>query len=76
MLPLSRDEVHLADLKRALSLYRLVFGQLRQEDLLRFLTERLSPEKASEMAAQLPMNLEPPAEYDMGRPKPVQKPGI
>ena len=76
MLPLSRDEVHLADLKRALSLYRLVFGQLRQEDLLRFLTERLSPEKASEMAAQLPMNLEPPADYDMGRPKPVQKPGI
>ncbi|MEP6495685.1 MAG: hypothetical protein ABJF01_23580 [bacterium] len=36
-LPLSRDSVRYAALKRSLVLYRMVFGQPRQEDLLDFL---------------------------------------
>jgi hypothetical protein len=39
-LPLSRERAFLADLKRSLVAYRLVFGQPRQEDLIEFLTDR------------------------------------
>ncbi|WP_139559807.1 DEAD/DEAH box helicase [Methylotetracoccus oryzae] len=38
LLPLSRDSARLAKLKRGLALYRLVFGQPRQEDLLAHLS--------------------------------------
>ena len=49
-LPLSRDAVRYSELRRSLVLYRMVFGQPRQEDLLEFLssdaeTGRLSPEE-------------------------------
>jgi len=37
-LPLSREASYINDLKRTLVAYRMVFGQPRQEDLLRFLT--------------------------------------
>ncbi|GAB6155732.1 hypothetical protein JCM17380_44830 [Desulfosporosinus burensis] len=37
-LPLSREASYKNDLKRTLVAYRMVFGQPRQEDLLRFLT--------------------------------------
>lgn len=37
LLPYSRDAAHLKRLKTGLALYRLVFGQPRQEDLLAFL---------------------------------------
>lgn len=37
MLPLSRDVSRLEDLKRSMALYRMVFGQPRQEDLLAFI---------------------------------------
>lgn len=39
LLPLSRDEIHLQRLKRGLGLYRLVFGQPRQEELLTHLCD-------------------------------------
>lgn len=40
MLPLSRDVAHFDELKQAMALYRLVFGQPRQEDLMRLLASR------------------------------------
>ena len=40
IIPLSREVARLANLKRTLAVYRLVFGQPRQEDLIEFL---LSP---------------------------------
>lgn len=39
-LPLSREVAELARLKRGVALYRLVFGQPRQEELLSYLEER------------------------------------
>jgi len=40
-LPLSRDIEKLDDLHRSLVVYRMVFGQPRQEDLLHFLRSRV-----------------------------------
>lgn len=41
----SREESHFSRLKKMLVIYRLVFGQPRQEDLLKYLTEQLASEK-------------------------------
>jgi hypothetical protein len=40
MLPFSREQQRLPDLKASLAVYRLVFGQPRQEDLLAYLKDR------------------------------------
>ena len=44
-LPLSRDRERLEALRRSLTLYRMVFGQNRQEDLLAYLMTNLSAEQ-------------------------------
>lgn len=59
-LPLSRDQAHYTALKRALAVYRMVFGQSRQEDLLTFLLEHLSKSDAQAVADQLRIDLSPP----------------
>lgn len=45
VLPLSREIDQLARLKRSLALYRMVFGQPRQEDLLAWLATRTSDQR-------------------------------
>jgi hypothetical protein len=55
VLPLSREVAQYERLKRSLALYRLVFGQARQEDLLAFLGER---EGAAELG-RFRISLEP-----------------
>ena len=60
-LPLSRDKARYAQLRRALAVYRMVFGQSRQEDLLTFLLEHLSERDAQAVADQLRINLSPPS---------------
>jgi hypothetical protein len=59
LLPFSRDAARLDRLKIGLALYRLVFGQPRQEDLLAFLGQA-SPE-AQATFGDLILSLEPPA---------------
>lgn len=61
LLPLSRDAVQFARLKRGLALYRLVFGQPRQEDLLAHLGERLAPEDIDRVVAEWRIDLSPPS---------------
>ena len=39
MLPLSREETRIVDLRRSVALYRLVFGQARQEEFVRLLRQ-------------------------------------
>jgi hypothetical protein len=51
IIPFSKEEQLLAHLKRCLVLYRLVFGQPRQEDLLNHLLEKL-PKEAAEAACK------------------------
>lgn len=59
-LPLSRDRQRLEALRHSLTVYRMAFGQNRQEDLVSFLLERLPDDKMEVMAANLQINLEPP----------------
>ena len=48
-LPMSRDSERLRDLKNTLVLYRMVFGQPRQEDLVEFLRKYLDEEAIEEI---------------------------
>jgi hypothetical protein len=43
-LPLSREVSHLEALRRSLAVYRMVFGQPRQDDLMAYLLENVDPE--------------------------------
>lgn len=60
VLPLSRDHARIDTLRRSLAAYRMVFGQARQEDLLAYLLSQLPDALASQFAAELRINLEPP----------------
>ncbi len=60
LLPMSRDGAQLARLKRGLALYRLVFGQPRQEDLLAHLSDRLPPEDIDRVVNEWRIDLSPP----------------
>ena len=60
-LPLSRDIDRLAALRRSLAVYRMVFGQPRQEDLLAYLLERLPGPDAARILGELRIDLSPPA---------------
>ena len=57
VLPLSRDASQLQALKRSLAVYRMVFGQPRQDDLMTFLQERYSGETLRAMAPSLQIDL-------------------
>ncbi|WP_225034081.1 helicase-related protein [Paraburkholderia sp. XV] len=59
MLPLSRDESRYRQLKRSLALYRLVFAQPRQEDLLSCLEQNLSEEDAAASVGRWRISLGP-----------------
>jgi hypothetical protein len=58
-LPLSRDRLHLEDLRRSLAVYRMVFGQPRQDDLLAYLLEALGPRALESYAPLLRIDLRP-----------------
>ena len=62
-LPLSRDRDRLDALRRSLTLYRMVFGQNRQEDLLAYLLANFTDEQVQHLVQQLCINLEPPHTY-------------
>jgi len=59
-LPLSRDTNRAAMLRRALTLYRMAFGQARQEDLIDYLQQRIPKEAISAVASELRIDLSPP----------------
>lgn len=60
LLPFSREVQQLERPKRGLALYRLVFGQPRQEDLLVHLPERIPPEQAESLTHTWRISLSPP----------------
>jgi hypothetical protein len=59
-LPLSRDRLRLEALRRSLAVYRMVFGQPRQEDLLIYLLRRLPAARAEELVGEARIDLSPP----------------
>ena len=58
-LPLSRDADHFRALQRSLAVYRMVFGQPRQDDLMTFLLERCSSEELQRIEPLLRIDLSP-----------------
>ena len=58
--PLSRDAERLGELRRSLTVYRMVFGQPRQEDFLEFILRQVPQERRREIAAALTVDLSPP----------------
>lgn len=58
MFPFSRERRKILQLQRELAVYRLVFGQPRQEDLLALLAE--GREEAPELLEEMRICLEPP----------------
>jgi hypothetical protein len=60
VLPLSRDWDRLPSLKNSLAIYRMVFGQPRQEDLLNYLLSRVPKERLLQEMDSLRIDLSPP----------------
>jgi hypothetical protein len=56
---LSRDRRRLVDLKHSLTLYRMVFGQPRQGDLIEYLATRVSAQERERLQVALRVDLEP-----------------
>jgi hypothetical protein len=59
-LPLSRERDRIEALRRSLVVYRMVFGQPRQEDLISFLLRTVGPDVLPSLAASLRIDLSPP----------------
>lgn len=59
LLPLSREEARYQRLRRSLALYRMVFAQPRQEDLLACLENTIAPDQTDAIAARWRICLAP-----------------
>ena len=60
VLPLSRDAARIDSLRQALTVYRMVFGQPRQDDLLDFILREVPEDRRQDLAAALIIDLSPP----------------
>jgi hypothetical protein len=60
-LPMSRDLERYDNLRRSLAVYRMAFGQSRQDDLIEFLLSRMPLDQAREIADELRIDLTPPS---------------
>lgn len=58
-LPFSRDAARLHELRRALAIYRMVFGQSRQEDMIAYLLNEIPEEEREKIVAEVHINLSP-----------------
>jgi hypothetical protein len=61
-LPHSRDIAHHENLRKSLVLYRMVFGQNRQEDLVEYLASRFDTEHMTNIMANCRVDLAPRAD--------------
>jgi len=60
-LPLSSERQQLSALKSSLVVYRMVFGQNRQEDLTNYLVNNVPPSEIKRVSEELRITLEPPS---------------
>jgi hypothetical protein len=65
---LSTDSDRAVRVRRSLAVYRLAFGQSRQEDLVAYLTSTLSPEEINHAVNLLRIDLSPPPLSDGASP--------
>ena len=61
VLPMSRDVDRVDTLRRSLAIYRMVFGQPRQDDLLKFILREVSDKRTDSLATAMTVDLSPPA---------------
>ena len=61
MLPLSRDADRAGALRRSRAVYRMVYGQPRQDDLLEFILREIPEDRRAEAATALTIDLSPPS---------------
>jgi hypothetical protein len=59
MMPFSREVERLYGLRRALAIYRMVFGQSRQEDLIAYLLAHIPEDERAGIVAELQIDLSP-----------------
>lgn len=59
-LPYSKDAERLARVRRQVTLYRMVFGQPRQDDLIAYLQEQVGQAEAERLARLVTIDLAPP----------------
>ncbi len=71
VLPFSHESTRLPRLRKSLAVYRLAFGQPRQDELVEFLGDRISPELLEGWLSKLRIDLSPPACTD----EPCESPG-
>jgi hypothetical protein len=64
-LPLSRDRQRAHSLQKSLAIYRMVFGQSRQEDLAAYLMSRLDKGLNKEELDKLRIDLSPPCRREL-----------
>lgn len=60
-LPWSRDQERADRVRRSLAIYRMVFGQPRQEELVKYLTEKVAPDALAAVLVESTINLAPGA---------------
>jgi hypothetical protein len=60
-LPFSKDAERFARVRRQVTLYRMVFGQPRQDDLVAYLQEQMGQAEAERLAELVRVDLSPPA---------------
>jgi len=61
-LPFSREVDRLHAMRRALAIYRMVFGQSRQEDLISYLLSHIPEAEQPAIVAELQIDMSPPGE--------------
>ena len=59
-IPLSRDEAKLISLRRSIAVYRMAFGQPRQEDLVEYLLREIPEDELREASERFRVDLSPP----------------
>ena len=75
VLPFSHESTRLPRLRKSLAVYRLAFGQPRQDELVEFLGDRISPELLEGWLSKLRIDLSPPARTDERCESPGTRPG-
>jgi hypothetical protein len=75
MIPLSKDVEHAEALRRSLAVYRMAFGQSRQDDLVNYLQRYLTAEQINRAIAELRIDLTPPLSANRNESGVLQTPG-
>ena len=75
MIPLSKDVDRAEVLRRSLAVYRMAFGQSRQDDLVQYLQRYLTAEQIAKAVAELRIDLTPEPSHDRQMSGVHQMPG-